>query len=106
MEGGTPIDRWFDATAFSAPPPFTYWNTTRTLPDVRSPRRINLDLSILNDTRLAERKELQFRAEFFNLTNTPQFWLPNTAFGNLLFGQVSSTSGLPRVVQFSLKLQF
>jgi hypothetical protein len=109
LEGGTRgqrVARWFDTTVFSAPPAFTFGNVARTLPDVRGPSLVNLDFSILKDTRLTEDVALQFRAEAFNLTNTPQFWLPNTAFGNLQFGQINTTSGLPRVIQLSLKLLF
>ena len=103
---GEKIDRWFDIGAFSAPAPFTFGNVGRTLPDVRGPSLINLDTALLKDTHLKEDLTLQFRAEAFNLTNTPQLWLPNTTFGNLQFGQISQTSGLPRVIQFSLKLIF
>lgn len=103
---GERIDRWFDTSAFLPAASFAFGNTGRTLPDARGPSLINLDFSFLKATRLFERKELQFRAEFFNLTNTPQFWLPNTTFGNLQFGQINSTSGLPRVIQFSLKFLF
>ncbi len=70
------------------------------------PSLANLDTALIKDTRITERVRLQFRAEFFNLFNTPQFWLPNTTFGDVQFGQVSQTSALPRVVQFSLKLRF
>jgi len=47
---------------------------------------------------------VQFRAEFFNLTNTVRFAPPNTSFGSAAFGQVSAQSNQPRVIQFALKL--
>lgn len=103
---GEKIARWFDVDQFTSPAPFTFGNVSRTLPDVRGPSLVNMDFTVMKDTRITETKELQFRAEFFNLTNTPSFWLPNTALTNLQFGQINQTSGLPRVVQFALKLRF
>ena len=103
---GEAIARWFDTTAFTQPPPFTLGNVSRTLPDVRAPSYINFDVSLMKDTRLNEQAQLQFRAEAFNLSNTPAFWKPNTTLGSLQFGQINQTFALPRVIQFSLKLVF
>ncbi len=103
---GEAISRWFDTSAFSTPAPFTLGNVSRTLPDVRAPSYTNVDLSLMKDTRLKENLRLEFRAEAFNLLNTPAFWKPNTAFASLQFGQINQTYGLPRVVQFSLKILF
>jgi hypothetical protein len=50
---------------------------------------------------------LQFRAEFFNLTNTPQFGLPvNDLAAGPAFGVISSTVTNPRIIQFALKYIF
>jgi hypothetical protein len=49
---------------------------------------------------------MQFRAEAFNLTNTPQFSPPATAQGAAGFGAVSSQNNQPRIVQLALKLRF
>ena len=103
---GAAIAQWFDTSAFTLPPPFTFGNLSRTLPDARGPNLASVDISLLKDTRLTERKRLEFRAEAFNLANTPQFWVPDTSMGSLQFGQISQNSGLPRVVQLSMKLLF
>jgi hypothetical protein len=50
--------------------------------------------------------KLQFRAEFFNLSNTPQFAPPGTALGANGFGVVSAQNNQPRVIQFALKMTF
>ena len=49
---------------------------------------------------------LQFRAEVFNLTNTPSFNAPNTAIDTAAGGRVTSTASSPRQMQFALKYDF
>ena len=71
---------------------------------VRSDGISGVDLSVVKNISLIESLRLQFRAEFFNLTNTVRFAPPNTSFGSPAFGQVSAQSNQPRVVQFALKL--
>jgi hypothetical protein len=100
------LGQWFNTAVFTAPPAFTYGNVSRTLPDVRAPHLVNLDLSVIKDTIIRERLRVEFRAEAFNLTNTPYFGAPNGNFGSLQFGQISAMLGLPRVMQGSLKLLF
>ena len=65
-------------------------------------------MAIVKDTKLWEGGTLQFRAEAFNIWNHPQFSPPFGFDGNtsLTFGQVTSTSTTPRVMQFGLKLMF
>jgi len=50
--------------------------------------------------------DLEFRAEIFNLTNTPAFGQPNGVLGNAAFGTIISTAADPRVIQFGLKANF
>ena len=49
---------------------------------------------------------MQFRAEFFNITNSPQFSPPNTTLGSNDFGRVTNTWNRPREIQFGLRLNF
>ena len=53
---------------------------------------------------LRERITLQFRAEAFNVSNTPVFGPPNVSFGSPNFGVVSNQANQPRILQFALKL--
>jgi hypothetical protein len=100
------VSRWFDTSQFTQPAAFTFGNVWRTLPDARGPGYQNVDLSLLKNTKLRERINLQFRAEYFNLFNHPNFWQPNTTLGSQQFGQLNTTTGLPRVGQLALKLLF
>ncbi|MBM3736323.1 MAG: TonB-dependent receptor [Acidobacteria bacterium] len=100
-------DRWFNTAAFTAPAPFTVGNSPRRLPLLTAAQQKNADVSLMKNFRFGERIRAQFRAEAFNVTNTPQFGWPDTAFGSNTFGVVSSTMNIgPRNVQFGLKIDF
>jgi hypothetical protein len=75
---------------------------------VKGPGQYNTDLSVIRKASLGsnESRRLEFRVEFFNLFNTPQFSIPDTNFSSSTFGQISSTSVNPRFVQLALKLSF
>jgi hypothetical protein len=74
---------------------------------ILGPGQFNWDASILKTTRLFERHELQFRTEFFNTFNHPQFSNPGSlAVGTANFGQITNTSVNPRIIQFALKYIF
>jgi hypothetical protein len=103
-DGERTLTRWFNTAAFAAPPAFTFGSAPRSLGSVRSDGISGIDFSVVKNTRLYENVRLQFRSEFFNLTNTARFAPPNTAFGSAAFGQVTAQSNQPRVVQFALKL--
>lgn len=102
------LARWFNTDAFSAPPAFTYGNVSRTLPDVHSDGMFNLDLSVFKTFPITERYKLQFRAEAFNLTNTPTFDTPGRSLNAATFGVVTATAfnPKPREMQFALRLDF
>lgn len=72
-----------------------------------------MDFSLYKNWRLGEVSRLQFRAEGFNVTNTPQFGQPNglSWVGQTLdyaprVGEIRSLRLPMRVVQFALKLYF
>jgi hypothetical protein len=74
---------------------------------VRGPAQKNFDISLAKRIPAwSDRWVLQFRAEFFNAFNTPQFSNPDTTYTNATFGQITATSVSPRLVQLALKLSF
>lgn len=104
------ITRWFDTSfntpgaAWATPRQYTYGNGGRNI--LRGPHRTNLDLSVFKQAHLTERYQIQFRTEFFNFFNHPQFDLPNATIGSAAAGVISSTVGSPRDIQLSLRLLF
>jgi Carboxypeptidase regulatory-like domain/TonB dependent receptor len=93
--------RWFDTSCFSAPALGTLGNAG--FNNLFTNGFINQDLSLLKDIPIRERFKLQFRAEFFNLFNHPNFGTPDGTLEDSTFGQV--LSALPgREVQFGAKI--
>ena len=100
------LNQYFDTSVFSQAPIYTFGNVSRTLPDVRGPGIHNLDFSIFKIFRATERLNVQFRAEAFNLTNSPTWNSPGTDVTNLSnFGVITSANG-QRQVQLALKLNY
>jgi len=74
-----------------------------------SPGQRNFDLSLIKRFSMRWPREsavMEFRSEFFNAFNHPQFGDPDTEFTSITFGQITTTVVNPRVVQFALKLSF
>jgi Carboxypeptidase regulatory-like domain/TonB dependent receptor len=94
--------RFFNTAVFTTTPQFAIGNASRN--PVRGPAYRNLDLALVKKTKLSERTNLEFRAEVFDLTNTPAFAQPNGSFGSPAFGTITSTTTDPRVIQFALRL--
>lgn len=98
------VDGWFNTSAFSAAPAYTYGTSPRTFNGLRAAGARNVDMTVSKTFQVYEKLRLQFRGEAFNVTNTPRFAPPNQTFGNALFGKVTSQLNQSRVVQFGLKL--
>ena len=92
--------------AFAQPANFTSGNLARTYTGVRQDKTRNLDMSLFKNFDLTERFRLAFRAEAFNLMNTPVFSAPGTTINGANFGIITGQSNLPRNIQLGLKLTF
>ncbi len=92
------------AAAFAIAPQFTIGNASRD--PVRGPAFRDLDLSLIKHTRITEGTDLEFRAELFNVTNTPAFAQPNGVVGNTAFGTIAATVAEERVAQFALRISY
>ena len=102
----TRLGEYFRTDVFSQPPAFTFGNTARVLPDVRGPGIAQWDFAIFKRTQIGERVGVEFRTEFFNLFNTPIFRHPGSSLGTPQFGVISGTRGVPRLIQFGLRVLF
>ncbi|MBC8165097.1 MAG: TonB-dependent receptor [Bryobacteraceae bacterium] len=104
--------RWYDTSfgsmasgaAWGTPAQFTYGNSGRNI--LRGPGRRNIDFSLFKDFSPKEFLKAQFRAEVFNLFNTPQFDLPNSGIGNPAAGTITGIVGNPRQIQLGLRISF
>ena len=100
---GRTVAKYFNTAAFTPAGQFVIGNSSRD--PVRGPGLQNADVMIGKTFRLNERLNLEFRAEAFNVSNTPPLNDPNGIFGNAAFGSIIS-AGNPRDFEFALKLHF
>jgi hypothetical protein len=108
------INGWANPAAFSLPAAGTLGSLQRDF--LAGPGIVSVDFATMKETQIKERYRLQFRAEFFNILNHPNFALPNasaftqTADGggtpNPTFGKITGTTTSSRQIQFALKLMF
>ncbi len=88
--------------AFIQTPPYTLRTLSGVLPGIRTEVPTTMDFSIFKGFQIHERAKLQFRANAYNLANTPVFGGPNTTSGVIGIGQVND----PRIIELALKLNF
>jgi hypothetical protein len=101
------VTRWFDKSAFTTPTLYNFGNAGRNV--LIGPGASNLDFSVFKIFPLrflGEGRQLQFRAEAFNMLNHPQFGTPNARVDIAQGGVISSLSNDMREIQFALKVVF
>ena len=99
------LTQWYNTSVFVPATDYSYGNDSRTEPNIRDDGIKNFDLAIFKNTQFGpEGMGLEFRAEFFNTFNRPQFNPPD-GYGSQI-GQVTGQYNLPRVIQFGLRFKF
>ncbi len=98
------VTHWLNAACFFSQPLYTAGNSGPNI--LYGPPNRHIDVSLFKSFPIRESVQVQFRAEAYNLTNTPSFANPGSAFGSGTFGVISSTVGTPRQMGLSLKLLF
>jgi hypothetical protein len=113
--GGKSIAEWINPAAFAMPAAGAFGDAPRNVG--RGPGAWQIDLGAAKRIQLGERGWLEFRSEFFNIFNHPQYGLPQASFGVTGFGTITQTvntttpvspvgSGTPREMQFALRIGF
>jgi hypothetical protein len=98
------LGQWFNPAAFYTPAPFTWGNAPRNM--LFTPGEIVIDASVLKDFRIHERFKAQFRGEFFNMPNHPNWGAPGSNISVPATIGLITTRGDQRQVQFGLKILF
>jgi hypothetical protein len=109
------VQQWFNTSCFQQNAVFSFGDEGRNI--LVGPGFDNFDFAVLKNTNITERVNLQFRTEFFNILNHPNFALPSSTMNAPNFGALFETadvaqnnvglgSGGPRLIQFGLKLNF
>ena len=102
---GVGVHTWINSGCFVQPAAGNLGDASRV--PVVGPDFWNSDFSLIKQFALPRKDMgLNFRAEFFNLFNHPQFGMPNNDINTSGFGAVTSTVNNPRLVQLALKLTF
>jgi hypothetical protein len=114
--GGRTVANWFNTDCFATPPDWGFGSESRVDATLRGDGAKNFDFAVFKRTTIAEKLGIEFRAEFFNLFNHPQFGIPGEGFNGTSatpsapagngFGQVTNTYGNPRLIQFALVFRF
>jgi len=102
-----PVGLSFNPAAFVAPPAGRLGNAGRNT--LRGDRYYNTDISLIRQfplPLLGDAGALNFRAEFFNVFNHPNFSLPVSSLSSGAFGRFVNNATAPRIVQFALKATF
>jgi Carboxypeptidase regulatory-like domain len=105
------ITAWFDTNCFTtaalaqdlADGTPRFGNSGRNI--LSGPRLVDADLSLIKRFVVEDKLTTEFRAEFFNMFNHPNFSTPNATIGGSTAGQITS-AGSPRDIQFGLKVKF
>ena len=111
VRGPKTLNQYFNTAAYAPQPLGTIGSTPRN--SEFGPHFRHIDISLFKDFHVTERYNVQFRTEAYDITNTPNYYIPNNGsgsaqLGNASFGQVTNydPNYTPRELQFALKLQF
>jgi hypothetical protein len=104
--GDRTADRWFNTSAFRNVTEVRFGTSGRNI--LVDPGLQNLDLSLFKNIPIREQFKAQFRAEFFNFTNSPHYAGPNSDVTSGSFGRITATNGNARnrSIRFGLRVQW
>jgi len=97
-------DQWFNTSAFVRPPQFTFGNAAPYITNADG--IISLDIVGSKEFQIKEGHALEFRAEFFNFTNTTSFGDPQGNINNAAYGRITGQRVGSRQIQLGLRYRF
>src|SRR5206468_1246888 len=105
-------DKYFDPTAFVVPTRGFFGNVGAFT--LIGPGAVGLDFGLVRDLPLGEQRRVEFRTEFFNVLNHPNFTRPTAniqtartaPYPNPLAGRIEDTVNTERQIQFAIKVEF
>lgn len=104
--GQRTVDLWFNPNCFPLPSGYAFGNSGKNV--LIGPGQVNGDMSLRKVFTITERARTEFRAEFFNAFNHPNFAQPDNYItdGPGATGTITSTAGVNRQIQLALKVLF
>jgi Carboxypeptidase regulatory-like domain len=103
-DGPKTPDEWFNTKAFALPALYTFGTAGPYITNADG--IIGVDVAVDKKFRIREGHNLEFRTEFFNVSNTVNFGDPTVAMNNANFGKITSQRTPPRQIQFGLRYRF
>jgi hypothetical protein len=95
---------WVNRASFTTPTQYTFGNEGRN--DLVGPSYNDVDFITSKDFFITEKTTFQFRAEFFNALNKTNYGIPTNSVQSSSFGDILSTNGTGREIQFAAKIIF
>jgi hypothetical protein len=103
-DGPKTPDEWFNTKAFATPALYTFGTAGPYITNADG--IIGVDVAVDKKFRIREGHNIEFRTEFFNVSNTVSFGDPTVAMNNANFGKITSQRTPPRQIQFGLRYRF
>ncbi|PYU64630.1 MAG: hypothetical protein DMG49_26115, partial [Acidobacteria bacterium] len=111
VAGHQTLQCWYNQAVFVAPPlasgqqvAHVFGNSR--IGNLRGPRLVNVDFVLQKSFKLRETHEIEFRSEFFNMLNHPNFGLPGSTVDQAGGASITSTATDNRQIEFALKYKF
>ena len=105
LASGQTANQWFNTAAFVSAAAFSLGSDSRTEPALRAPGIHNFDFSLMRNQSIREHYNVQFRAEAFNIFNSPQLSAPDSTVTSPTFGRILAGTG-NRALQLGLRISF
>jgi len=102
---------WYNPAVFVTPPVVPGQGVAHVFGDsrignLRGPKLVNVDLVLQKSFKIRESQQIEFRSEFFNALNHPNFGLPGSTVDEEGGASITSTSTDNRQIEFALKYTF